>query len=209
MELHHIKPESEEGDDTYENCMPLCFDCHAEVQHYNPNHPKGRKFSEGELRGHRDRWYHKVKESGGIAVSSDHIDMDRKLFAEIRELLPSTGSIDLVRNNDYVGSFNGDEHEDFEKFLSYCDRPEVEFMDSDLESLRVKLAESINTFTWSIANNVYPTRSPGYYSVPSEWAYEQPSRYREAGEQIHKTKQEVCRAYDELIRQGRRKLGVS
>ena len=48
IELHHIKPKSKSGSDTFENCIPLCFDCHAEVGHYNPEHPKGRKFSEAE-----------------------------------------------------------------------------------------------------------------------------------------------------------------
>src|SRR5262249_39634655 len=42
--------------DTAENAIPLCFDCHAEVHAYNDRHPKGRKFSPEELRGHKDQW---------------------------------------------------------------------------------------------------------------------------------------------------------
>ncbi len=61
MELHHIKPKSEGGKDTYENCIPLCFDCHADVRAYDPTHPKGKKYTESELRGHRDSWYAKVE----------------------------------------------------------------------------------------------------------------------------------------------------
>lgn len=62
MEVHHIIPHSEGGEDTFENAIPLCFDCHAEAGHYNPNHPKGIKFSKEELKKHRDNWYKKVKE---------------------------------------------------------------------------------------------------------------------------------------------------
>ncbi|MFC4677313.1 HNH endonuclease [Desulfovibrio legallii] len=62
IETHHLKPKHLGGDDSFENCIPLCFDCHAEVEHYNNNHPRGRKFSEGELRKHRDNWYSKVCE---------------------------------------------------------------------------------------------------------------------------------------------------
>lgn len=62
IETHHIRPVSKGGDDSFENCIPLCFDCHAEVGHYNDQHPRGRKFSEGELRKHRDTWFSKVKE---------------------------------------------------------------------------------------------------------------------------------------------------
>ncbi|WP_104421880.1 HNH endonuclease [Neolewinella xylanilytica] len=32
IELHHIKLKSQGGEETEENCIPLCFDCHADVQ---------------------------------------------------------------------------------------------------------------------------------------------------------------------------------
>jgi hypothetical protein len=47
--------------DTLENCIPLCFECHAEVGSYNAEHPKGRKFSPAELGKHRDAWFAQVK----------------------------------------------------------------------------------------------------------------------------------------------------
>ena len=57
IELHHIKQVADGGDDSAENCIPLCLNCHAEVKAYNPHHPKGRKFTETELKGHRDKYY--------------------------------------------------------------------------------------------------------------------------------------------------------
>lgn len=57
MELHHIKQVADGGENTAENCIPLCLDCHAEVGSYNPHHPKGRKYTEKELKGHRDKFY--------------------------------------------------------------------------------------------------------------------------------------------------------
>lgn len=57
IELHHIKPVSEGGETDFDNCIPLCFDCHADAGHYNPKHPKGTKYSPSELRMHRDRWF--------------------------------------------------------------------------------------------------------------------------------------------------------
>lgn len=57
IELHHIKQVTDGGDDSIDNCKPLCLDCHAEVKAYNPHHPKGRKFTERELKGHRDTCY--------------------------------------------------------------------------------------------------------------------------------------------------------
>ena len=61
MEVHHIRAHADGGDDTFENAIPLCFDCHAIVRQYDAKHPKGIKFSEKELRQHRDAWYKLIK----------------------------------------------------------------------------------------------------------------------------------------------------
>lgn len=55
IELHHITPIEQGGDDSFENCIPLCFDCHADIGHYNDKHPRGRKYGPAELRQRRDR----------------------------------------------------------------------------------------------------------------------------------------------------------
>ena len=60
MELHHIKQRVYDGEDSFENCIPLCFDCHADMGKADPKHPKGKHYSENELRLHRDNWYAKV-----------------------------------------------------------------------------------------------------------------------------------------------------
>lgn len=56
IELHHIEPEAKGGESTEANCIPLCFDCHADVGNYNSAHPKGTKLSKRELKLHRDKW---------------------------------------------------------------------------------------------------------------------------------------------------------
>lgn len=73
MELHHIKPISKGGDDTLENCIPLCLNCHALVGHYNEKHPKGRKYSENELKKYRDNWYVQVIELNKIDKREEEI----------------------------------------------------------------------------------------------------------------------------------------
>jgi len=72
VEVHHIVPKTEGGDDGIDNAIVLCFDCHADAGHYNPKHPKGTRFSSNELRKHRDTWYTTVK-MHGIDVPR-HID---------------------------------------------------------------------------------------------------------------------------------------
>lgn len=61
IELHHIIPKYEGGKDTFDNCIALCFDCHADVGSYNSNHPKGKKYSEKELKMHREILYEKME----------------------------------------------------------------------------------------------------------------------------------------------------
>ena len=60
MELHHIKQKADGGEDTFENCIPLCFDCHADMGKADPRHPKGKHYTAEELIQHRDNWYEKV-----------------------------------------------------------------------------------------------------------------------------------------------------
>lgn len=62
MEVHHIKAQADGGDNSFENAIPLCFDCHAIVRQYDPKHPKGIKFSEKELVQHRNAWYEHIKQ---------------------------------------------------------------------------------------------------------------------------------------------------
>jgi hypothetical protein len=57
IEVHHIIQKAQGGLNTLDNAIALCFICHAEAGHYNPNHPKGTKYSPSELRRHRDEWW--------------------------------------------------------------------------------------------------------------------------------------------------------
>jgi hypothetical protein len=56
IETDHIVPKSQGPDDSIENAIPVCFECHAEIHSYNDKHPRGRKYSPEELKLHRDRW---------------------------------------------------------------------------------------------------------------------------------------------------------
>ncbi|MCH7886137.1 MAG: HNH endonuclease [Planctomycetes bacterium] len=44
IEVHHIVPEVDGGDDDIENAIPLCFDCHCDVGGYCNKHPIGNKY---------------------------------------------------------------------------------------------------------------------------------------------------------------------
>ncbi len=204
IELHHIIQEANGGQNTYENCIPLCFDCHAEVKAYDPNHPKGRKYTETELQGHRNRWYEKVKNSHGITTNPEYVKIDQKLFLEIQQILPSKGTVWLIRKHDYRGTFRLSEHtQDLYKFWEQCQTPEFEFIDVDIETLRLNLLDKINTFLGMLGKHTFSLeKKPELQRIPlhlidSDIVIE-----------INKSADELTKAYDELIRLGRRKLGV-
>jgi hypothetical protein len=57
IEVAHIVPEAEGGGDDLDNAIPLCFECHSKIGHYNPNHPKGTKIKADEIKKHREQIY--------------------------------------------------------------------------------------------------------------------------------------------------------
>jgi len=57
IEVHHIDPESQNGADDMDNAVPLCFECHSFVQHYNDSHPRGNKYKPEELKLRREQVY--------------------------------------------------------------------------------------------------------------------------------------------------------
>lgn len=95
MELHHIRQKADRGEDTEENCIPLCFNCHADVKSYNPHHPKGLKYTEKELIARRDQVYESVK---NLAVISPYFEEDiliaKRLLDNYHKLLEDIISLD-------------------------------------------------------------------------------------------------------------------
>lgn len=57
IEVHHIDPEADGGSNELDNAMPLCFECHGAVSHYNAQHPVGTKYKQRELRERRNQVY--------------------------------------------------------------------------------------------------------------------------------------------------------
>lgn len=85
MEVHHIKAQADGGTDSFDNAIPLCFDCHADVRHYNPRHPKGIKFTEKELIVHRDSWYKVISNGNETPTANDASEV--KLKCSVKEQL--------------------------------------------------------------------------------------------------------------------------
>lgn len=55
IEIHHI--DGDKGNNDEDNLVPLCFNCHGELNRYNPEHPKGSKYRSLEIKRRRKQLY--------------------------------------------------------------------------------------------------------------------------------------------------------
>ncbi|NJB84194.1 HNH endonuclease [Wenyingzhuangia aestuarii] len=210
MELHHIKQRKDGGEDSFENCIPLCFDCHADVMQYNPDHPKGKKYTLSELKRHRDNWYDKIKNSqGNILPNGSYLDLDKKTFERLQNLLDSKGLLFFIKSNGFInGAFPDKICEDIYIYQQECFLPEFEFIDTDLEGMRVTLTEQLRELDILIQKHTFDasTRTESRQSIPKEWSITEPERYIKAINDFEKLTFIIGKKYDELIKLGRRKL---
>jgi len=160
MELHHIKQKVYEGSDDFENCIPLCFDCHADMGKGDPNHSKGKRYTEKELIERRDSWYEAVKKKNiGFSVETV-FEEDRKLFKEICDIFTSD-VIYWIKEADIGGYHPLDVFAGFSNMLRKMDDPFFEFRNSDVESLKGNLLESMKNFMLYKAVNTFPREIAG------------------------------------------------
>lgn len=110
MEVHHLKQKANGGEDTFENAIPLCFDCHADAGHFNDRHPRGTKFSIKELIKARDAWYEYVRKNQLVEkiLIPDSIQASYYVlnsFDELSSVLNhDLSSIDRYNNKSYLAS---------------------------------------------------------------------------------------------------------
>lgn len=207
MELHHIKQKKDGGEDTLNNCLPLCFDCHADVMQYNPNHPKGKRYTLAELMRHRDEWYKKIESSQGVDLSANnYTDIDKETYSKLITLLEPKGIMFFIKRNGFVlGSFSDSIFRKLAIYLTECELPNFEFIDSDLESLKSNLTDRLVKLDTLITKNTFPA-GPDSQSIPREWEEEQPERFERAINEFEEITAEAYSSYENLIKLARRKL---
>ena len=159
VECHHIIPHASGGDDTFDNCIPLCFDCHAMVGSYNPKHPKGNKFSPEELKDRRDSFYERV-EDGELPRNTDVSegkDEDREIYSEIKNIFKSPNLKYYLTEVDLGNDFDNSIFYPLNRILDMEDDPEYEFVDSEIENYKRELFSAVNNFLGYKAINTFPT----------------------------------------------------
>lgn len=207
IELHHIVQKTEGGQDNFENCIPLCFDCHADMRSYDHKHPKGTKYTSHELKRHRDNWYEKVRASPNPTYDQKSLELDKAVYVAILKPIPYNTVMRRIEEYDFIEPFPVSIFEALDKFYDANKNPSNEFIDADLESLRVQLDASVAEFANYLALNTFRCGT-NMQSVPSEWEVTQPERMRKVAEALEKKSTNVSIVYRALVREARRRLSV-
>lgn len=221
MELHHIVQKAYGGEDSFENCIPLCFDCHSDMGKADPKHPKGKRYSVEELKRHRDNWYKKVSDGVYHADGNEKViyKEDVELFRTICNLFTPAVKCWLIEN-DIGGSHPYTVFHGLAKYLCDIDDPFSEFIDPELEKLRGNLVSSISKFLAYKATNTFVRDLGGEnHCVTREWMvnhedwvphsmdYEEYSAlYAEEAQNLNDLATDVWNTYCEFARQGRYRL---
>lgn len=221
IELHHIEQKAYGGDDSLDNCIPLCFDCHADMGKADPNHPRGKRYSTEELKRHRDNWYKKVND--GIYLANDNKTAVGKEDVELFQLICGFFTPDVkcwLGENDIGGSHPSKVFQCLSKYLHSATDPFSEFIDPELEKLRGSLVSAIsrflqyksaNTFVRYIGGERYCVTRQWMVThenwVPSSMDYEEYSvKYAEEAQKLNKLATELWKTYCEFVKQGRHRL---
>ncbi|WP_291285386.1 hypothetical protein [Flavobacterium sp.] len=148
------------------------------------------------------------KEKDDFVYDEKTLELDTAFFNKIRNELLTMQSIYWLRNNNFGGrSFQDELLQPFDMIEMQMERADYDFFNPQLETLLQELMEQIKDFNSFLLPNVF-TESVHRLTVPSEWRHEQPERYDEAVDGIHRRAQKLALKYDEFIRKGRKILKV-
>ena len=221
IELHHIKHKANGGDDSLENCIPLCFDCHADMGKNDAMHPKGKQYSELELIGHRDRWHAKIKNSIYSTNGNSTNESDKKLFQDICRVFSSDIRY-WLSEADLGGYHPYTVFEPFVRLLDISKDPLNEFVHVEMEKLRGNLLNTIRKFISYKAINTFVRNISGeemcvtrqWMTNHTDWVPQDMSckksstQYESEAQELNRLATEVWDSYCIFVRDGRRLLNL-
>lgn len=86
--VHHIDGDSSNND--LDNLIPVCFDCHGELERYNPKHPVGTKYRHLEITTRREQIYdlytRQYLRQVDIKISRYHLGMLERKERELDDI---------------------------------------------------------------------------------------------------------------------------
>jgi hypothetical protein len=166
IEVDHIIPRTEDGSDTIDNAIPVCFECHAEIHSYNDNHPRGRKFRPEELRMHKEQWLNICKNRPDIFTEAARESDVGPLQALIDEL-DFNAYIAKYSSPGDVGCLFGDD-----QFRRATKEGSISILDEELRVLILEAYRVMRRANQLIEGSLSHGRTSALYSEYMGWARE-------------------------------------
>lgn len=207
MELHHIKQKADGGEDSWDNCIPLCFDCHADVKAYNPKHPKGKKYTEKELKAHRDNWYNKVANSSAFYPYEDYLKLDMDVYVSLDKYLPYD-VMQIVKEIEFnTMKYKLDTFRPLEVYVEECVNPHLQYMDFDMEIAKMALRDSIKHYFRESSPVIFADDGE-HCMIPKDWKYKNDETaiiYYSAVENLNNATTDIWKKYCDYVVMAKRK----
>ena len=131
-------------------------------------------------------------------------EADRQTLAKLVDLMADSGSIEFLRTNHFGGSFQWSRLDSIQETLLRSG-PEHEFIDPELEQLRADFQTACNAFMNYAAINTFVVGN-ALQGIPKNWRTEQRERFDRTVKELHTRADNLCSAYDKLVRAARKKL---
>lgn len=146
-----------------------------------------------------------------LDTSSVNIDgkkkVDIKLFEELKQVIPSNGSIQFIDEHNMAGfSFQLSKLDDIHNFYYEWSNPEHMFLDEELETKKMILHEYIGEYIDLISENTFPTKTSGWQTVPPEWEVNDKEYFQKVVKSLHDLAGLIVKAHQDLFKTARSSL---
>ena len=138
-----------------------------------------------------------------FSYDQDSLRVDSELFQRIRlQLLPESGTIGFIKNHDFGANFQLDRLNDLHRFFPGVNMADCEFLNPELESLKLDLVRSLINFSDFAANNTFDV-GRDFQGVPKDL----PNNI-EIIKTLNVLSRNAGQKYTEFIRTGRKILKI-
>ena len=131
---------------------------------------------------------------------------DVKLFQDFLNLLPAAShAIYFLKEHDFKAIFEIDLIYSLARFKNIWNDAEHQFIDKEIEHLKLQFHKAIVDFLEYSALHTFPTTN-NFQVVPKEWQFEQSQKYFEVTRKLNNLAGYAYEQYRKLVEKGRIKL---
>jgi hypothetical protein len=176
---------------------------------YNPKHPKGTKYTAGELKRRRDDWYERVKRAASTTLDAGHTEIDRRLLARLCRTCPPHLAKAFFHDQPYGASFPLGIVQALEELHNFGNEVESQFLDPDLESLFADLRAEVSKMLKALSHaDAVGEKMLRILPEDTSHPYQNIQKRLRLARRAEAAAVAVYESYSTLVRECRRKLHV-